>query len=175
MTKSVSRAAAHKKRSANPKTASKGRAKVGNKHRKPAAKVAAELVRDTHRKTAALFEQFPGTQVPDTLRALAERNVAHTRELYEGSKNTLQAVLENWQKSFGAAGQGVVALNRRFIDLAERNINTGFDLATGLAGARNMAEVMELQSAYWRKLFGELQAQVGERRAQSTARIPRRN
>ena len=127
MTKSVSRAAAQKKRNANPKTASKSTAKVGNRHRKPAAKVAAEMVRETHRKTTALFEQFPGTQVPDTFRVLAESNVAHTRELYEDSKNTLQAVLESWQKSFGAAGQGVVALNRRFIDLAERNINTGFD------------------------------------------------
>ena len=48
-----------------------------------------------------------------------------------------------------------MALNRRFIDLAERNINTGFDLATGLAGARNMAEIMELQSAYWRTVLGE--------------------
>ena len=70
MTKSVSRAAAQKKRNANPKTASKGTAKVGNRHRKPAAKVAAELVRDTHRKTTALFEQFPGTQVPDTSASL---------------------------------------------------------------------------------------------------------
>ena len=99
--------------------------------------------------------------MPDTFRVLAERNVAHTRELYEGSKNTLQAVLESWQKSFGAAGQGVVALNRRFIDLAERNINTGFDLATGLAGARNMAEVMELQSAYWRTVLGEFRIPPG--------------
>src|SRR6476469_10952375 len=92
MTKSVSRAAAQKKRNANPKTASKSTAKAGNRHRKPAAKVAAEMVRETHRKTTAVIEQFPGTQVPDTFRVLAERNVAQTRELYEGSKNTLQAV-----------------------------------------------------------------------------------
>lgn len=174
MTKSVSRAAAQKKRNANPKTASKSTAKAGNRHRKPAAKVAAEMVRETHRKTTALIEQFPGTQVPDTFRVLAERNVAHTRELYEGSKNTLQAVLESWQKSFGAAGEGVVALNRRFIDLAERNINTGFDLATGLAGARNMAEIMELQSAYWRTVLGEFRIpQSG--RILSKAHGPSRN
>ena len=43
--------------------------------------------------------------------------------------------------------------------MAERNINASFDLATGLAGARNLAEVMELQAAYWRKLLGELRAQ----------------
>ena len=175
MTKSASKAAARKTRNANPKTASKGRGKAGNKHYKPAAKVAAEMVRNTHRKTTALFEQFPVAQVPDTFRVLAERNVAHTRELYEGSKNTLQAVLESWQKSFGAAGQGAAVLNRRFIDLAERNINTGFDLATGLAGARNLAEVMELQAAYWRKLFGELRAHRGGRALSSKARVPNRN
>jgi hypothetical protein len=76
--------------------------------------------------------------------------------MYERSKDTLQAGLESWQKSFGAAGQGAVAINRKIIDIAERNINTGFDLATGLAGAKNFAEVMQLQAAYWRKLFGAL-------------------
>jgi hypothetical protein len=162
MTKSASKVAARKTRKADPKTASKGRGKAGNKYRKPAAKVAEEMVRDTHRKTTALFEQFPIAQVPDTFRVLAERNVAHTRELYERSKNTLQAVLKSWQQSFGAAGQGVVALNVKMIDVAERNINASFDLATNLAGARNLAEVMELQATYWRNLFGELRPpQVG--------------
>ena len=51
-------------------------------------------------------------------------------------------------------------------------MNTGFDFAMGLAGARNLTEVMELQATYWQKLFGDLRA---ERRAQSTARIGRRN
>ena len=123
----------------------------------------------------ALLEQFPGTQVPNTFRVLAERNVAQTRELYEGSKNTLQAVLESWQKSFGAAGQGAVALNRRFIDLAERNINTGFDLATNLASARNLAEVMELQASYWRKVLGEFRTHQAGRALSSKARVPSRN
>jgi hypothetical protein len=171
MTKSASKTAARKTRPANPKTASKGRGKAGNKHHKPAAKVAADMVRDTHRKTTALFAQFPGTQVPDTFRVLAERNVAQTRELYEGSKNTLQAVLESWQKSFGAAGQGAATLNRRFIDLTERNMNTSFDLAMGLAGARSLADVMELQAAYWSKLLGGSRTQA----ASSKARVSSRN
>jgi hypothetical protein len=68
------------------------------------------MVRDTHRKTAGQFEQFRGAQVPDTLRVFAETDVAQTRALYERSKDTLQTVLESWQKSFGAAGQGAVAL-----------------------------------------------------------------
>jgi hypothetical protein len=162
MAKSAPRkVAARKARSASKRTG-----KVHDKNRQPkkvAAKlrnnVAAETVREAHRKIDAQFDPFRRSQVPDTFRDLAERNVAQARELFEGSKNTLQAVLESWQKSFGAAGQGAATLNRRFIDLVERNINTGFDLATGLAGARNLAEVMELQATYWRKLLGDLQAE----------------
>ena len=114
------------------------------------------------------------------MRAVAERSVAQTREAYERSTHTLQSVLESWQKSFGAAGQGVVALNLKMIDVAERNINAGFNLATNLAGARNLAEVMELQAAYWRKLFGELKAQAEKERLLSKktrvgAGVERRN
>ncbi|MGH9552720.1 MAG: phasin family protein [Terriglobales bacterium] len=102
--------------------------------------------------------------------------MAQTREQYERSKNTLKAVLDSWEKSFGAAGQRAVAFNRNVIDIAERNINTGFDLVTGLAGARNLAEVMELQAAYWHKLLGALQTHVEEGRAASPrTRAPRRH
>ena len=77
-------------------------------------------------------------------------------------------ILDTWEKSSDAAGQGVVALNRKIVDIAERNISAGFDLATKLAGAKNLAEVMELQAAYWRKQFGELKLQAEEVRALST-------
>jgi len=108
------------------------------------------------------------SQVPATMQViLAESSVAQTREVYERSKNALQAVLESWQRSFSAAGQGAIALNRKIIDVAERNINNGFDLATGLVGAKNIAEVMELQSAYWRKQFSEVTTQAEEVRGLS--------
>ena len=46
-----------------------------------------------------------------------------------------------------------MALNTKIIDIAGRNIKNGFDLATGLVGAKNLAEIVELQAAYWRKQF----------------------
>ena len=161
--------AARKARNANSKTP-KNPARARNRRHKTASNVAAKLrnniaaetVRDTYRKIDAqnqfprsqAFDQFRAAQVPDTWRVLAERNVAQTRELYERSKNTLQAVLDSWQTCFGAAG---ISLNRKIIDIAERNIDIGFDLATDLAGAKNLAEVMELQAAYWRKVTGAVQ------------------
>jgi hypothetical protein len=46
--------------------------------------------------------------------------------------------------------------------MTERNISTGFDLAMNLAGAKNVADAVEMQSAYWRKQLGQLQAQAEE-------------
>ena len=131
-----------------------------------AREAAAKKTRGTHRKTAAQLEEFAyDTQMPESVRALAEKSVAQTRELYEHS---LEAVLESWERYVVAAGQGAVALNRKAIDIARRYINTGFGLAESLAGAKNLAEAMELQAAYWRKQLGEVAAQAGEIRTLST-------
>ena len=179
MTKSSTRKAAARKarpthRKKAPKMASE-KARATHQHttkvvaeqshvqrHKIAPKVSVGEVGDTRRRPATQYEEFRDSQVPDTMHALAESSVAQTREVYERSKNALQGVLESWQKSFGAAGQGATALNRRIIDVAERNIDAGFDLATGLAGAKNFADVMASHAAYWRKQIGNLSAQAEE-------------
>ena len=91
----------------------------------------------------------------EAVRAFAEKNITQTREVYERSKDTLDAVLKSWESSFDAAGQGAVALNRKVIDIVQRNINSGFDLVKSLAGAKTVAEAMELQATYWRKQLGD--------------------
>src|SRR5262249_14913469 len=134
-------------------------------HRKTAAKAATKKPRDAYLKTAVKFEELARyAQMPHAMRTLAEKSVVQTRELCERS---LETVLESWER-FVDAGQGAVALNRKAIDIARRNITTGFGLAVSLAGAKNIAEVMELQAAYWNKQLGELAAQAGEIRTLST-------
>lgn len=87
------------------------------------SKVAAEKARET----AARFEEF-ARETPETMRVLAEKNITQAREVYERSKNALEAVLDSWETSFDAANQGAMALNRKIIDIAQRNINSGFEL-----------------------------------------------
>ena len=131
--------------------------------------VAAEKARDTYRKTTAQFEALTlDSAFPEAARALAEKTVAQTREAYDRSQEALEAGLDAMEKSFDAAGQGAVALNRKIIDIAQRNLNSSFDLAKSLAGAKNLAQVLEFQGAYWRKQFGTLAAQAEEVRALST-------
>ena len=131
--------------------------------------VAGEKARETNRKTATQFENLMlGAPMSGAMRALAEQNVDQTREVYEHSKHALEAALETMERSFDAVGQGAAALNRKVVDIAQRNITSGFDLAKNLAGASNLAEIVELQAAYWRKQFDTLGAQVEEVRSLST-------
>ena len=128
--------------------------------------IAAEKPGAAYPKTAVQFEQI-ARDTPEAMRALVANNLAQSREFYDRSKDALEGVLESWERSFGAAGQGAAALNRKVIDIAQRNINSGFDLAKNLAGARSLAEIMELQAAYWRKQFDTLGAQAEEVRSLS--------
>jgi hypothetical protein len=105
------------------------------------------------------------TQVPASMQALAERNVEKARALYQRSANAFDAAFESWESALDAAGQGVVALNRKIMDIAERNISTGFDLAARLASAKNPVEAVQLQAAFWRKQSDELRMQLEEVRA----------
>lgn len=108
------------------------------------------------------------TAFPQAAREFAEKTVAQTREAYERSNKVLETTLETIEKSFDAAGQGAVALNRKIMEIAQRNLNSGFELAKQLAGAKNLAEIVELQSAYWQKQVEALTSQAEEVRSLAT-------
>jgi hypothetical protein len=173
MTKPSTTKGRRKARITRRNTSSKAAAeKTGGIHRKTAAKVAPQKTQTAVKAEPAMhtsqFEELRDSQVPHSMRALTENGVAQTRELYERSKNALQAMLESWHKVFGAAGQGAFAVNRKVFDIAECNISSSFDLAKDLAGAKNFADAMELQTTYWRKQLGQWRVQAEEMRALST-------
>ena len=124
---------------------------------------AAEQARKNYRDVTT-----PDAAVPEAVRAMVEKAVDQSREVYDRSKDALDASVATFERTFDAAGQGAVAFNRKIIDIAQRNVNSGFDLAKSLAGAKNLSEMVELQAAYWQKLFGTLTSQAEEVRALST-------
>jgi len=128
---------------------------------------AAEQARKSYRDvTTELGRLGLNTAIPERLRDLAEKTLAHTRETHDRSADALEASVATFEKSFDAAGQGA-ALNRKIVDIARRNVNSGFELAKSPAGAKNLGDMAELQAAYWRKQFGILTAQAEEVRALS--------
>jgi phasin len=130
---------------------------------------AADQARAAYRKTTDQLGNLGlDTAVPEGVRALAEQAVAQARDAYGRSWDAFDASLTTFERTFDAAGQGAVAFNRKIVDLARRNVDASFDLATSLAGAKDLADMVELQAAFWRKQVGVLTAQAEEVRALST-------
>jgi hypothetical protein len=108
------------------------------------------------------------TAIPEGVRSVAEKSVAQTREAFDRSKDALDASVTTFERTFDAAGQGALAFNRKVIDIAQRNLLSVFDLAKSVAGAKTLAEIVELQTAYWQTQFNALTVQAEEVRALST-------
>jgi len=129
----------------------------------------AEKTTETFETVAKEFESLKlDTTVPESVRVLAEKTVNQTREAYERGKESLEESVDALERSFDAAGQGAAAFNRKLIDIAQRNLNSGFDLAKSMAGAKNLAEIVELQSTFIRSQFEVFASQAGEIRALTT-------
>ena len=56
------------------------------------------------------------TSVPEAVRAMAEKSVAQTREIYDRSKDALDASIATFERSFDAAERGATAFNRKIIE-----------------------------------------------------------
>ena len=131
--------------------------------------VAAEQSRAAYREmTDQLGKLGLDAAVPEGVRAIAEKTVAQTREACDRSLDAFDASLTTFEKSFEAAGQGAVAFNRKIVDITRRNVDASFDLATSLANAKDLTDIMRMQAAFWRTRFAILTAQAEEVRALST-------
>ena len=68
-------------------------------------------------------------------------------------------------KFLEAANQNAAEVNRKVIEITQRNLNLGFELAKSLArGAGNPTEIVRVQTSFWRKQFDELATQAEEAR-----------
>jgi phasin len=129
---------------------------------------AAEQVRKTYRDvTAQLGHLGLDPAIPERVRDLAKKAVAHTREVCDRSMDAFDASVAAFERSFDAAGKDAAVFNRKIVEIARRNVNSSFDLATSLAGAKDLYDMVKLQAAYWRKQFGVMTAQAEEVRALS--------
>ena len=68
-------------------------------------------------------------------------------------------------KFLEAANQNAAEVNRKVVEITQRNLNLGFELAKSLArGAGNPTEIVRVQTSFWRKQFDELATQAEEAR-----------
>ena len=150
---------ATKREAAKPEVAKKlAAAKPGVAARREAV----SNVRETSHESSGQIGFLLANPFPQATREFAEKTVVQTREAFDRSNVALEAAVDTLERTFDAAAQGAFALNRKIIEIARQNLDSGFDLAKSLVGAKNLAEIVELQAAYWGKLFGALRPQTEE-------------
>ena len=87
--------------------------------------------------------------IPPQLREMAEKNVEQARAAYGQFMDFLTQAMNAWQQSpSGAPAVGFRAAQDKAIAFAKENAERSFALASDLARAKDVQEVLTLQSRY---------------------------
>ena len=91
----------------------------------------------------------PSFEIPPELRDMAEKNVEQARAAYGQFMDFLSQAMGDWSKSpSGTNMGGFGAIQERAVGFAKENAERSFALASELARAKTVQEVITLQSRY---------------------------
>jgi hypothetical protein len=90
----------------------------------------------------------PSFEIPPELRDMAEKNVEQARAAYGQFMDFVTQAMGAWTASGGAEMSGFKAAQERAIAFAKENAERSFALASDLARAKDVQEVLTLQSRY---------------------------
>ena len=91
----------------------------------------------------------PSFEIPPELRELAEKNIEQARAAYDQFMVFLTQAMDASSKAPGnALMPGFNAVQERVIELAKENAERFFALASGLARAKNVQEMLTLEGQY---------------------------
>jgi hypothetical protein len=79
----------------------------------------------------------------------------------------LETAVDTFERTFKAAGQGTIEVNRKLLDFTRANMSSGFDFAISLASASSPVQIMQLQMSFWDERMKVLASQAEELRALS--------
>jgi hypothetical protein len=93
--------------------------------------------------------ETPSFEIPPELREMAEKNVEQARAAYGQFMDFMAQAMGAWSKSPGAANMGGFGVvQERAVGFAKENAERSFALASELSRAKDMQEVLTLQSRY---------------------------
>ena len=89
-------------------------------------------------------------EIPQQMRDIAEKNVEQARAAYDQFMGAMTQAVDMWSKatSSNEMTSGFKAVQERATSFAKQNAEAGFALASELAQAKDIQEVLALQSRY---------------------------
>lgn len=101
-------------------------------------------------------------EVPAQMRELAERNVEQARKAFDGFIGAARKAVEAAPGSAGFAPFNAQDIGLKAIAYADNNVSAAFDLAQKLVNAKDLTEVMHLQSDFLKSQMAAFQTQFKE-------------
>jgi phasin len=105
-------------------------------------------------------------EIPQQLRQLAEMNIEQARTAYGQFMDAMTQAMSAWISAPSEMTSGFKAVQERAIQFAKENAEAGFTLANELTKAKDLQDVLRLQSS-----FAQKQMESYARQAQELGRL----
>jgi len=106
-----------------------------------------------------MAEQY---EIPTEMRDFAERSVAQARKAFEGFMGAVHKTSGALDAPSSPALQGARDMSAKAVSYAETNVNAAFDLAERLVHAKDLQEVIAIQTEFVKAQMEAIQAQTRE-------------
>ena len=101
-------------------------------------------------------------EVPEQMRAFAEKGVSQARDNYAKFKDAAETHNGTMEAVFTCANKGASEYSAKVMEFMKANTTAALDFAQELLGVKSPSEAMELWTSHARKQFETLAAQAKE-------------
>jgi len=101
-------------------------------------------------------------EVPEQVRAFAEKGVSQARDSYAKFKDAAEAHNTTVEAVFSSASKGVAEYSAKLMDILKANTGATLDLAQSLVGVKSPTEAVELWTSHAKQQFETFTANARE-------------
>jgi phasin len=101
-------------------------------------------------------------QLPEQVRAFAEKGVSQARESYSKLRDVAETNNGAIEAVFSSASKGATDYSTKVFDFVKTNTSASFDFAHSLFGAKTLPEIMEMWTSHAKKQVEVLTSQTKE-------------
>jgi phasin len=101
-------------------------------------------------------------EVPEQMRAFAEKGVSQARDSYAKFKDVAEAHNGTIEAVFTTASKGASEYSAKLMEMMKSNTTATLDFAQELLGIKSPSEAMELWTSHAKKQFEAISAQAKE-------------
>jgi phasin len=104
--------------------------------------------------------ELPTAEVPAAFREIAEKSVEQAKASYAKLKAAAEEATDLIEDTYETARAGALEYNTKSLEAVKTNSDAAFSFAKELFAVKTIAEVVELQTAFARKQFEAVTAQI---------------